>query len=126
MSKIKTKCEEDAARIAAEKTACEADLAKAQPYVDEAETAISSIKPAHIGASSSQPRPDCPLLDESCRLTLSLCCPPCLAGEIKKLASPADIIKLVFDGVLILFQKPLNPIRPLTLNVAKKVGRQPD
>jgi dynein heavy chain len=42
--------------------------------VDEAETAISSIKPAHI-------------------------------GEIKKLASPADIIKLVFDGVLILFQK---------------------
>jgi dynein heavy chain len=33
VSKIKTKCEDDAARIAAEKSACEADLAKAQPYV---------------------------------------------------------------------------------------------
>lgn len=89
VGKIKAKCEEDAARIAAEKVACEADLAKAQPYVVEAETAISSIKPAHI-------------------------------GEVKGLKSPADIIKLVFDGVLILFQKPLNPVKQILLNVAKK------
>lgn len=83
------KCEEDAARIAAEKATCEQDLAKAEPFVKEAETAIASIKPAHI-------------------------------GEIKKLPNPSDIIKLVFDGVLILFQKPLQPARPAKLNVAKK------
>ena len=46
---IKEKCEADATRIAGEKSACMADLAKAQPFVDEAETAIRSIKPADIG-----------------------------------------------------------------------------
>jgi dynein heavy chain, axonemal len=45
---IKHKCEEDARRIALEKSTCEADLAKAQPFVDQADAAISSIKPAHI------------------------------------------------------------------------------
>ena len=49
VAEIASRCEADALRIAAEKAACEADLAKAQPFVDEAETAISSIKPAHIG-----------------------------------------------------------------------------
>ncbi|CAM9799127.1 unnamed protein product [Ectocarpus fasciculatus] len=46
---IKSKCVEDATRIAGEKSACMADLAKAQPFVDEAEVAIRSIKPADIG-----------------------------------------------------------------------------
>lgn len=32
---IKTKCEDDARRIAAEKDSCMNDLAKAQPFVDE-------------------------------------------------------------------------------------------
>jgi dynein heavy chain len=82
-------CEADAARIAGEKSACMADLAKAQPYVDEAETAIDSIKPAHI-------------------------------GEIKKLPKPADIIKLVFDGLLILFKHSMCPVHPETLYVAKQ------
>ena len=45
---IKNKCMADATRIGAEKSACMADLAKAQPFVDEAETAIKSIKPADI------------------------------------------------------------------------------
>ena len=89
VASIKVRCEDDAARIAAEKAACEQDLAKAQPFVKEAEAAIASIKPAHI-------------------------------GEIKKLPNPSDIIKLVFDGVLILFQKPLNTVRPAKLSVAKK------
>merc|ERR1719473_2136298 len=82
-------CKADATRIAGEKSACAADLAKAQPFVDEAETAINSIKPAHI-------------------------------NEIKKLANPSDIIKLVFDGVLILFNNALNPIHPETLVIAKQ------
>ena len=46
---IKNKCMADATRIAGEKSTCMADLAKAQPFVDEAETAIRSIKPADIG-----------------------------------------------------------------------------
>jgi len=89
VAEIASRCEADALRIAAEKAACEADLAKAQPFVDEAETAISSIKPAHI-------------------------------GEIKKLPNPADIIKLVFDGCLLLFMMPLLPVKAFKLNVAKQ------
>ncbi|RHY37518.1 hypothetical protein DYB25_000117 [Aphanomyces astaci] len=89
VSHIKSKCEEDAVRIGAEKAACENDLAKAKPFVEEAETAIDSIKPAHI-------------------------------GEIKKLAKPADIIRLVFDGVLILFQSQLTIVKQAKLNVAKQ------
>lgn len=89
VSQIKHKCEEDAARISAEKELCERDLSKAKPFVEEAETAIDSIKPTHI-------------------------------GEIKKLAKPVDIIRLVFDGVLILFKNQLNPVKPTKLNVAKQ------
>ncbi len=48
VSMIKHKCEEDAVRITEEKRTCEVDLAKAQPYVDQADAAISSIKPAHV------------------------------------------------------------------------------
>ena len=70
------------------KASCQRDLAKAQPFVDEANEAINSIKPAHI-------------------------------GEIKKLSSPSDIIKLVFDCVLILFQMPRSSIEPKKINMAK-------
>jgi dynein heavy chain len=45
---IKNKCFADAIRIAEVKTACEADLAAAQPFVDQAEDAINSIKPKDI------------------------------------------------------------------------------
>jgi dynein heavy chain len=85
---IKSKCEADAVRIASEKASCQNDLAKAQPFVDEANAAINSIKPAHI-------------------------------GEIKKLANPSDIIKLVFDCVLILFNLPLGKVVPNKINMAK-------
>mmetsp|Transcript_17913 Transcript_17913/g.16185 ORF Transcript_17913/g.16185 Transcript_17913/m.16185 type:complete len:3436 (+) Transcript_17913:1-10308(+) len=86
---IKNKCVADATRISAEKAACMADLAKAQPFVDEAETAIKSIKPENI-------------------------------NEVKKLANPATIIQLVFDGILILFKLPLNPVKPAKLVIAKQ------
>jgi dynein heavy chain len=66
-----------------------ADLAKAKtPFVEQANAAINSIKPAHI-------------------------------EEIKKLANPSDIIKLVFDCVLILFQSPLAKIQRCKINMAK-------
>lgn len=86
---IKNKCLADAERIGAEKAACMADLAKAQPFVDEAETAIRSIKPADI-------------------------------GEVKKFANPAIIIQMVFDGILILFKLPMNPVKAAKLVVAKQ------
>ena len=80
MGTIKNKCMADAERIGGEKTACMADLAKAQPFVDEAETAIRSIKPADI-------------------------------NEVKKLANPAVIIQLVFDGILLLFKLQMAPVK---------------
>jgi dynein heavy chain len=78
VAKIKTSCQAEASRIQGEKEDCERDLAKAQPFLDEANTAIESIKPAHI-------------------------------NEVKKLPKPSDIIRLVFDGVLLLFMGRVDP-----------------
>jgi hypothetical protein len=41
--------------------------------------------------------------------------------EVKKLGNPAVIIQLVFDGILLLFKLPLNPVKGVTLTVAKQV-----
>eukprot|EP01033_Poteriospumella_lacustris_P002475 gene2475-1807_t len=54
---IKNKCVADATRIGGEKAACMADLAKAQPFVDEADTAIKSIQPKDIGEIKKIPTP---------------------------------------------------------------------
>lgn len=54
---IKNKCVEDATRISAEKALCMADLAKAQPFVDEADAAIRSIKPSDINEVKKLPNP---------------------------------------------------------------------
>merc|ERR1719181_2305073 len=88
VAKIKSKCEEDATRIAGEKAAAEADLAKAQPFVDKANKAIESIKPKDI-------------------------------NEIKANKNPTDIIKLIFDCILILFQLPVEPVKVSTVTVNK-------
>ena len=45
VSKIKEACQADAERIAGEKADAEEDLAKAQPFLDEADRAVNSIKP---------------------------------------------------------------------------------
>ncbi len=45
VAKIKEVCQADAERIAGEKADAEEDLAKAQPFLDEAERAVQSIKP---------------------------------------------------------------------------------
>lgn len=57
VTKIKNRCLADAERISAEKAACMADLAKAQPFVDEADNAIKSIKPADINEVKKLPNP---------------------------------------------------------------------
>lgn len=40
-------------------------------------------------------------------------------NEIKANKKPTDIIKLIFDGLLILFMQPLLPVNPSTLNLKK-------
>ena len=45
VSKIKDACQKDASRIAGEKAIAEEQLSKAQPFVDQAENAVNSIKP---------------------------------------------------------------------------------
>jgi dynein heavy chain len=40
--------------------------------------------------------------------------------EVKKLGNPAVIIQLVFDGILILFKLPLNPVKAAKLVVSKQ------
>lgn len=93
MSEIKESCELETARIAKEKLAAEEDLAQAKPFLEEAEKAIDSIKPADM-------------------------------QELKKLPNPSDIIKLVFDCVLLLKMAKMQPVGPadviLGIGKAKK------
>jgi dynein heavy chain len=86
---IKEGCEADAARIQREKELCLEDLAKAQPYVDDANSAIDSIKSSDI-------------------------------SEVKVLKKPSDIIRLVFDCVLLLFHNPMVKVEMATLSVKKE------
>ena len=86
---IKEACESDATRISKEKELCLEDLAKAQPFVDDANSAIDSIKSADI-------------------------------SEVKQLKKPSDIIRLVFDCVLLLFHNPVLPVELVTLSMKKE------
>ncbi|KDO29332.1 hypothetical protein SPRG_05868 [Saprolegnia parasitica CBS 223.65] len=89
VGKIKERCERDAAVIQREKEDAEEDLAKAQPFLDEAERAVSSIKPNDL-------------------------------NELKKLAKPGDIIKLIFDGVALLQMYPLAKVEKAQVTLNKK------
>eukprot|EP01038_Epipyxis_sp_PR26KG_P006437 gene6437-8857_t len=74
VSKIKESCQADAERIAGEKSEAEEDLAKAQPFLDEAERAVSSIKPNDLNEIKKLGKPpdiiklifDCVSLLKSC------------------------------------------------------------
>ncbi|GMF34281.1 unnamed protein product [Phytophthora fragariaefolia] len=91
VQQIREQCLADAATILAEKEAAEEDLKRAQPFLDEAERAASSIRPNDL-------------------------------NELKKLAKPGDIIKLIFDCVAILQMAPLLKVEraPVTLGVGKE------
>ena len=89
VARIKTDCEAEAARIKKERDMCEADLAKAQPFVDQAEEAIRSVQRKHI-------------------------------QEITALSKPPDVIKVVMDGMLILFQGSLVPLKMTDLSIARQ------
>ena len=88
---IKQGCEEDKERIAGEKALAEDDLAKAQPFVDEAERAVNSIKPNDL-------------------------------NELKRLAKPGDIIKLIFDCVALLKMEKMVRVEQseVTLGIGKE------
>ncbi|KAL4128830.1 hypothetical protein PRIC2_007810 [Phytophthora ramorum] len=91
VQQIREQCLAEAAIILAEKEAAEEDLKRAQPFLDEAERAASSIRPNDL-------------------------------NELKKLAKPGDIIKLIFDCVAILQMAPLLKVEraPVTLGVGKE------
>ena len=57
VSKIKEACQIDAERIAGEKAEAEEDLSKAQPFVDEAERAVNSIKPNDLNELKKLSKP---------------------------------------------------------------------
>lgn len=86
VSRIKLACEAEAALITEEKNAAEEDLKAAQPFLDEAEQAVNSIKPGDL-------------------------------NELKKLPKPGDIIKLTFDGVMILRMFKLKPVTLGKVNI---------
>ncbi|RHY51106.1 hypothetical protein DYB38_003376 [Aphanomyces astaci] len=89
VGKIKERCEVDAALIRREKEDAEEDLAKAQPFLDEAERAVSGIKPNDL-------------------------------NELKKLAKPGDIIKLIFDCVSLLQMYPVVKVEKSQITINKK------
>jgi len=91
VGKIKEACQVTADKISTEKADAEEDLAKAQPFVDEAERAVGSIKPNDL-------------------------------NELKKLGKPSDIIKLIFDCVILLKMEKLSKTEPMeiTLGVGKE------
>jgi len=57
VSKIKEACQADAERIAGEKAEAEEDLSKAQPFVEEAERAVNSIKPNDLNELKKLQKP---------------------------------------------------------------------
>lgn len=157
---IKSKCEEDARRIAAEKDSCMSDLAKAQPFVDQVRCSLVSPSPlravrhaARLGggshpaphAGTRSPSPPSPASRRVYRATaeraVSCSGPRFLNGpptrilplrrcsapqadkaissikpahiqEVKKLPNPADVIKMVFDCILLLFHSPVSAPTP--------------
>eukprot|EP00949_MAST-11_sp_MAST-11-sp1_P002825 g2825.t1 len=54
---IRDSCMAEAKLIGTERQACEEDLAKAQPYLDEAERAVNSIKPNDLNELKKLPKP---------------------------------------------------------------------
>jgi len=68
---IKTACLADKAKIENEKALAEEDLAKAQPFVDEAERAVNSIKPNDLNELKKMSKPgDIIKVSERCERAL--------------------------------------------------------
>ena len=90
-------------KVAKIKSKCEADA-----------TRIASEKAAcEADLAKAQP-----FVDKAIKAINSI--KPKHIAEIKRLAQPASIIKLVFDGCLLLFKKPMSPVHESTMRVAKQ------
>ena len=90
VSTIKSACEKEANAIILEKNQAQEELAAAQPFLDEADEAVNSIKPNDL-------------------------------NELKKLPKPGDVIKLTFDGVMILRKFQMDPVKvaEISLGIGK-------
>ena len=90
---IKADCEAEKARIETERADCQKDLDKAIPIVELAEKAIGMIKPADI-------------------------------ANMKTFKSnPADILRVVLEGVLVVLQRPLDNVTMMTANIKDPEGK---
>lgn len=101
MSKAEAKIEEE--RVEAIKRKCESDAVRIQKDKESCEADLAAAQPYVDKANKA--------IDDVKDSHIS---------EIKKLANPSDIIKLVFDCVLILFQLPLTPVNPTKIIVDKQ------
>ena len=95
--------EKESTKVAAIKTSCEAEATRISGEKDACEADLAKAQP---------------FLDDAMRAIASI--KPAHINEVKKLPKPSDIIKLVFDGVLILFQAPLDPVQATNVTVAKQ------
>jgi len=85
VAKIKEACQIDAERISGEKAEAEEDLSKAQPFVDEAERAVNSIKPNDLNELKKLSKPsDIIKLIFDCVAILRM-------GPLVKAAEPQEI-----------------------------------
>jgi dynein heavy chain, axonemal len=96
VQKVKEKAEALVENIAQEKAVAEEKLEDAKPALEEAEAALNTIKPAHIGLHNNQ-------------VYLNLF-NYFFSATIRKLGRPPHLIMRIMDCVLILFQRKLHAV----------------
>ena len=90
-------------KVAKDKAACEADAARIGEEKAAAEADLAKAQP---------------FVDKANKAIASI--KPKDIQEIKANKNPTDIIKMIFDCILILFKQPLDTVKPTTLSVKKE------
>ncbi|KAH8056491.1 dynein light chain binding protein [Aureococcus anophagefferens] len=90
-------------KVAKDKAACEADAARIGEEKAAAEADLAKAQP---------------FVDRANKAIESI--KPKDIQEIKANKNPTDIIKMIFDCILILFKQPLDTVKPTTLSVKKE------
>lgn len=101
VQKVKEKAEILVSSIAKEKALAEEKLEAAKPALEEAEAALNTIKPAHIG-------------EVFIFYYLNKTVFKWFLATVRKLGRPPHLIMRIMDCVLILFQRKLHPTIPDT------------
>lgn len=97
VQKVKEKAEILVQSIAVEKALAEEKLEAAKPALEEAEAALNTIKPAHIGNQ---------LIQWCFKVFINFI----FTATVRKLGRPPHLIMRIMDCVLILFQRKLHPV----------------